>query len=146
MLPSYLIAADVVAIVHAAYVTFVIGGLALILIGIARGWEWVRGPWFRIAHLLAIVMVCAQWFAGIACPLTVLENRLREMAGGSGYPHNFVGYWADWLIFYDLPRWVFSVAYTTFALTVAGVFIIAPPRRSAGSKVAGRLDCQRRSQ
>jgi multisubunit Na+/H+ antiporter MnhB subunit len=138
MLLSYLIAADVVAIVHAAYVTFVIGGLALILIGIARGWEWVRGPWFRVAHLAAIVIVCAQWFAGMTCPLTELENRLREMAGGTGYPHNFVGYWVDWLIFYDLPRWVFSVAYTTFALIVAGALIIAPPRRLAQQTPAAK--------
>jgi len=127
MVAAYLILADTVAIVHAVYVLFVIGGLGLILIGIARKWEWVRSFWFRLAHLAAIGLVCVQWLVGAACPLTVLENRLREMGGGTAYSHDFVAYWVDWLIFYDLPPWVFSVAYTAFGALIAAVFITAPP-------------------
>jgi len=46
--------ADVVLVVHFAFVLFVVGGLALIWIGGAAGWQWVRGFWFRAAHLAAI--------------------------------------------------------------------------------------------
>jgi Protein of Unknown function (DUF2784) len=74
------------------------------------------------------VLVCIQWLAGIQCPLTILENHLRAAGGGIVYPHDFLGYWADRLVFYDLPSWIFSVAYIGFALAVAGVFIIAPPQ------------------
>jgi hypothetical protein len=35
---------------------------------------------------------------------------------------------ADRLVFYNLPGWIFSVAYLWFALAVAAVFIIAPPQ------------------
>jgi uncharacterized protein DUF2784 len=128
MLSFYLITADLVAIVHFGYVLFVVAGMALILIGIARGWEWVRGFWFRAAHVASIVVVCAQWFAGIPCVLTLLENRLRAAGGGSVYAHDFLGYWADRLVFYDLPPWVFSLAYTTFALSIVVSFVAAPPR------------------
>jgi len=125
---AYLILADLVAVVHAAYVLFVVVGLILIVAGIARGWEWIRGFRFRLAHLLAIAIVCAQWFAGVACPLTVLENRLREMGGATGYSHDFVAYWVDWLIFYDLPSWVFTIAYPAVGAAIAALFILAPPR------------------
>lgn len=130
-MPSlYLIAADIVAIVHLGYVLFVVAGMALIVAGIARGWEWVRDVRFRIAHLAAIVLVCVEWLAGIQCPLTILENRLCAAGGAIVYSHDFFGYWADRLVFYDLPPWIFSVAYIGFALAVAGVFIIAPPQWS----------------
>ena len=125
---AYLILADLVAIVHAAYVLFVVIGLVLIVAGIATGWQWVRGFWFRAAHLLAIAIVCAQWLARVACPLTILENRLREMGGASGYTHDFVAYWVDWLIFYNLPPWVFTVAYPACGIVIAAPFVIAPPR------------------
>jgi len=128
MLVAYLILADTVAIIHAVYVLFVVGGLGVILTGIARRWEWVRNFWFRVAHLGAIGLVCVQWFVGVACPLTTLENRLREMGGGMPYPHDFVAYWVDWLIFYNLPNWVFTVAYPAVGVLIAALFILAPPR------------------
>ncbi|MGH8640305.1 MAG: DUF2784 family protein, partial [Burkholderiales bacterium] len=43
--------ADLILIVHFLFVAFVVGGLALIWIGAAAGWEWVRNFWFRVAHL-----------------------------------------------------------------------------------------------
>lgn len=125
---AYRILADLVAILHAAIVLFVTVGFVLIFIGIARGWEWIRGFRFRIAHLLAITIVCGQWLAGLQCPLTVLENRLREAGGATGYRHDFVAYWVDWLIFYNLPSWVFTTAYFAFGLVIAAGFVIAPPR------------------
>ncbi|MGO9058341.1 MAG: DUF2784 domain-containing protein [Candidatus Binataceae bacterium] len=137
---AYLILADLVAIVHAAYVLFVLIGLVLIVAGIAKGWQWVRGFWFRVAHLLAIAIVCAQWLARVACPLTILENRLREMGGATGYAHDFVAYWVDWLIFYNLPPWIFTVAYPGLGVVIAALFIIAPPRWP----YRDRLSCTRR--
>lgn len=128
MLIAYLVLANLIAIVHAGYVLFVVVGLLLILAGIAGGWEWVREFWFRVAHLIAIAMVCIQWLARVACPLTVLKDRLREMGGSTGYSHDFVGYWVDWLIFYDLPPIVFTVAYPACGLIIAALFILAPPR------------------
>ena len=124
----YFILADLVAIVHAAYVLFVIIGFVLILAGIARGWDWVRDFRFRVGHLAAIAIVCVLWLTGIACPLTLLENRLREIDGSTGYSHDFIAYWVDWLVFYDLPSWVFTVAYSAFALANAALFVVAPPR------------------
>jgi len=62
------------------------------------------------------------------CPLTSFEDWMRERGGASRYPGDFVGYWAHRLIFYDLPPWVFAIAYLTFAAVVAITFVLTPPR------------------
>lgn len=119
--------ADLVLLFHAAYVAYVVFGMALILIGIALDWIWVRNFWFRIIHLVAIMLVVAESMLGVQCPLTVLKNSLRHSAGQSGYATGCVAHWVQPLIFFDFPQWVFTVAYVLFALLVAAVFFLAPP-------------------
>ncbi len=48
--------------------------------------------WWRIAwlHVPAFVWGAAIEFGGWICPLTPLENRLREMSGEGGYAGGFV--------------------------------------------------------
>ena len=56
----YRLLADLILLLHSSFVVFVIVGLVCVLIGGVRGWRWVRNPWFRWAHLLAIGIVVAQ--------------------------------------------------------------------------------------
>jgi hypothetical protein len=120
--------ADMTVVVHAAYVSFVVFGLALILIGVARGWSWIRNPWFRAIHLLAIGIVVGESLAGIPCPLTVWEGQLREIAGQASYHGDFIGHWVHKLIFYRAAPWVFTLMYVLFGLAVLAAFVLAPPR------------------
>jgi hypothetical protein len=116
--------ADVVLVVHFAFVLFVVGGFALILAGAALGWRWVRNRAFRYAHLAAIVFVAAEALVGVACPLTVWEDFLRRAApDGPG----FVARWVSRLLYYDLPDWVFATAYVVFASAVAVTLWLVPP-------------------
>jgi uncharacterized protein DUF2784 len=124
----YLLLADAVVVFHAAYVAFVTIGFVLIAIGIAMRWEWVRAFWFRVAHLGAIALVCAESLMGAACPLTALKGRLRAIGGEASQSQDFIGYWVDRLIFYNFPSWVFTVAYVVFGILVTIVFVLAPPR------------------
>jgi hypothetical protein len=117
--------ADFILIVHFLFVAFVVGGLALIWTGAALGWAWARNFWFRVAHLAAIVFVAAEALAGVWCPLTVWEAALRGQHTGK----SFVAYWVHRVMFYDLPEWVFTIAYVTFALVVAGTLWLIPPVR-----------------
>jgi|SRR5215475_7779315 len=119
--------ADLVVLIHAAYVAFVIVGMAMILVGAARGWRWVRNFWFRTAHLASIVFVFAEAVVGISCPLTVMENMLRVQGGEGAYPGDFVPYWTHRLIFYDWPAGVFFALYSGFAIAVAAAFVAIPP-------------------
>jgi hypothetical protein len=124
----YRIVADLVVIVHFSYIAFVVFGMLAILVGIGMGWAWVRNPWFRIAHLVAIAIVAIQALAGVVCPLTTLEKGLRLRAGQASYPGAFIGYWAHRLTFYQAPPWVFTLCYTLFGVAVLGTFALAPPR------------------
>ncbi|MEK7819876.1 MAG: DUF2784 domain-containing protein [Pseudomonadota bacterium] len=121
--------ADAVGLVHAAVVLFVVGGLALIGAGWARGWRWTRGISFRLAHLLAVAVVVLQTWLGQLCPLTLWENSLRQLARQEGVGESFVAHWLERLLYWRFPSWVFLAAYTVFGALVLATLIGYPPRR-----------------
>ena len=127
------VAADAVLGLHAAFVLFVVVGQALIVIGWWRGWRWTRCPWFRVTHLAAIGFVMLETWLGIPCPLTLLENELRERAGQM-YQTSFVAHWAQELLYYSAPAWTFTTLYTVFAFVVVACFVLYPPQRNPGCK------------
>lgn len=128
MLP-YRLLADAVLLLHFGVVVFVVAGLAAIVFGNLRGWRWVNGLWFRLAHLGAIGVVIVQSWLGRLCPLTVLESWLREQAGGAAYDRSFVEHWVQRVLFHEAPFWVFTVAYSAFGLLVLAAWWRFPPRR-----------------
>lgn len=125
--------ADTVLAIHFLFVLFVVGGLLATWLGAALGWGWVRNPRFRIAHLVAILFVTAESLIGVACPLTVWENLLRK---ASPYESSFMQHWVGRLLYYDLPEWVFTLAYVFFALlVVATLWLVRPQRSSRKSRI-----------
>ena len=130
---GYRLLADLVVAVHSGYVAFVLVGQILILVGVWRGWRWVRNCWFRVAHLVAISIVALEAAFDVACPLTTWEQRLREWGGDPSRGGTFVGNLIHDLIFIDAPPWAFTVAYVAFALLVIATFVLAPPRRRTSS-------------
>lgn len=77
---AYGIAADLVVLLHFAFILFVVlGGLLLL--------KWPRLAWL---HLPAALWGALIEFTGWICPLTPLENWLREIGGASGYSGGFV--------------------------------------------------------
>ena len=134
---AYALLADVVAVFHGAYIAFVVGGFALIVVGVVERWRWTRAFWFRVAHFAAIVFVCAEQIARRACPLTTLESRLRMAGGEVEYSRDFVGYWVDRLIFWDYSPRFFSVVYVVFGLLIAVAFVLAPPKLPRWKRRAG---------
>ena len=125
----YRLLADLVLTVHFGIVAFVVGGLVLVVVGNLRGWRFVTGWGFRLAHVAAIAVVVAQAWLGVACPLTTLESALRENAGEAGYETSFIEHWLTAILFYEAPPWVFTAAYTLFGLVVAAAWWRYPPRR-----------------
>ena len=76
----YSVLADVVLVLHVAFVVFVAFGALLVL-------RWPRIAW---VHLPAAVWGVAIEVGGWICPLTPLENRLRDLAGDSTYRGDFI--------------------------------------------------------
>lgn len=115
--------ADAVLIVHFLYVLFVVGSLPLIWIGAWLKLNFVKNNGFRFTHLAAILFVVGESLAGISCPLTILENQLRQVETEG----SFIQHWLHQIIFYNFPESVLTVIYILFALLVAATFKFVPP-------------------
>jgi hypothetical protein len=74
------ILADLVLLLHFAFILFVVAGGLLAL----------RWRWAPLIHLPAAVWGVFIELSGGTCPLTPLENALRRTAGSSGYSGGFV--------------------------------------------------------
>jgi Protein of Unknown function (DUF2784) len=105
---TWRVLADAVLALHFAFIAFVVlGGLTVL--------RWPRLAWL---HLPA-----AAWGAGIAfiggiCPLTPLENHLRELGGESGYSGGFIQHYLTWLIYPSGLTRTIQVALGVFAVAV----------------------------
>jgi hypothetical protein len=104
----YTLLADLVLLLHATFIAFVVLGGLLVL------WR-TRVAWLHIP--------CAAWgalieFRGWICPLTYLENDLRVAAGSAGYAGDFIGHYLAPLVY---PAGLTPT--TQFLLGLAVVFI-----------------------
>ena len=123
-----ILAADGVLLLQVLVVMFNVFGLIFIFIGNVLKWSWVRNPWFRLLHLLAIsVVVLLAWLNSI-CPLTSIEMVLRTRAGDVAYSGSFISHWLEGILYYQAPPWVFIVAYTIFGLMVVVSWFLIRPR------------------
>jgi uncharacterized protein DUF2784 len=72
--------ADLVLVVHLAFVLFVVLGGLLV----------VRWPWLAWLHIPAAIWGVLIEYTGWICPLTPLENSLRVKGGEAGYAGGFI--------------------------------------------------------
>lgn len=123
--------ANAVLIVHIGFILFVVVGLLLVVVGGIRKWDWVRNLWFRLLHVSAIAVVAAESWLGVTCPLTKLENQLRQSAGQIVSSDDFIAFWVRRLFFFQFPPWVFTICYScVFALVLGSWLLVSPRSRS----------------
>jgi hypothetical protein len=77
---AYSLLADIVLVLHLAFILFVVLGGLLVL----------RYPLLAIAHIPAALWGAVIELTGGVCPLTPLEKRLRDLAGEKGYEGDFI--------------------------------------------------------
>ena len=104
--PLYQLLADLVVLVNVVFVIFaVLGGL---LVARWQGLAWI--------HLPAVIWATIVELFGWVCPLTPLENWLRQRAGERGYG-------ADFIARYILPA-LYPVELTREVQIALGAFVI----------------------
>jgi len=113
-----------VLVVHGLIIAFNITGLLLIPLGAWRRWAWVHGFYWRLLHLLSLTAVVVQALAGRACFLTLWQVQLSDRAG----TQPMTASWINHLIYWQLPLWVFAVAYVLVWLYVLVLWWWVPPR------------------
>lgn len=83
------IAADLVLLTHLGFVLFAIFGGLLVL------WR----PWLAWLHLPAALWGILIELFGWVCPLTPLENQLRQAAGETAYHRGFIEHYIVSLLY-----------------------------------------------
>lgn len=81
--------ADLVLLVHLAFVVFVVAGGCLLF-------RWPRLAWL---HVPAVAWGAFTELAGVVCPLTPLENALRARAGQPGFAGDFIGHYVTAVLY-----------------------------------------------
>ncbi len=85
----YRLYADLILIIHLAFIIFVMLGGFLVL----------RRPRLMWLHLPAVVWGALSEFLGVLCPLTPMETTLRELGGGTGYEGDFIEHYITAVIY-----------------------------------------------
>jgi hypothetical protein len=102
--------AELVLVLHAMFIVFVLFGGLLAL-------RWRRLPWLHQPCVLwSIVVELSGWI----CPLTPLENHFRQAAGARGYSGGFIEHYLLPLVY---PPGLTPGVQALFAAIVAGVNI-----------------------
>ena len=129
---TWSLAANAVALLHLAFVLFVVFGGLLVL-------RWPRLIW---AHAPAAVWGVMIEFAGWYCPLTTWENTLLRRAGEAGYSSGFIEHYIFALIYPDGLTRAMQIGLGLFVLVVNVAvyarFFSARSGRRGGWSVAGR--------
>ncbi|HET8655184.1 MAG TPA: DUF2784 domain-containing protein [Longimicrobiaceae bacterium] len=86
---SYRVLADVVLLVHLAFILFVVLGGVLVL-------RWRELVWL---HVPAAVWGVLVELLHLSCPLTPLEDHLRRLGGEAGYSGGFVEHYVTSIVY-----------------------------------------------
>jgi Protein of Unknown function (DUF2784) len=102
----YRLLADVVLVVHLAFIAF-------LAVGALLAWRW---PWLVRVHLPVAIWGAAIVTIGFTCPLTPLEKSLRRHAGGDAYEGGFIEHY--------LTGIVYPAGYLALARAVVAALIV----------------------
>lgn len=118
----YLFLADLLVLLHLAFVVFVVLGIFLVL----------RSPRLTWIHLPSALWGVLIEFAGWGCPLTPLENRFRRLGGGADYAGGFLEHYLLPILYPQaLTRQVqIALGMLVLILNATGYFILWRRRAS----------------
>jgi len=87
----YRLLADLVLLVHLAFIVFVVFGGLLV----------VRRPLVAWLHIPAVIWGAYIEFFDGPCPLTPMENHFRRLGGQAGYSGGFIEHYVTAIIYPD---------------------------------------------
>ena len=105
---SFGLLANLLLLVHGAFVLFVIAGGLLVL-------RWPRWAWL---HLPSVVWGAVIEFVGFVCPLTPLEQAWRSAAGSGSYQGGFIEHYVTAALY---PRGLTRLVQIGLGCLVLGV-------------------------
>lgn len=133
---SFRLLADGVVVLHLLFIGFVIFGGLLVL----------RWPRLALAHVPAACWGALIELSGWICPLTPLENSLRQAAGDAGYGGGFIEHYLLPIIYpAELTRGLQLVLAAGVIIVNLGVYGWLLYRRRRSRSAAGKTGSRSRS-
>ena len=135
--------ADIVLTIHLLWIVFMLAiflltAIAFVRIDISkensmRSIRFINRWFLRTFHLAGIVYVGSLAAMGKYCPLTTLENYLREKSGLSPlYQDSFIAYYLEKIVYPSVPPMVIIVPTIIVALVTLLAYVIHPPEKITG--------------
>lgn len=136
----YKILADLVVLIHFAWILFMLWGFILTVCSTTSIYvlpaakdrsraffdRWI----FRTIHLGGIVYVAILTVLGKYCPLTILENNLRQQYDTElTYPGSFVVHYIERIVYPEANFLLFVIPTIIIVVFTALMFIIRPPTK-----------------
>ena len=134
----YKILADIVVLIHFAWILYMLWGFILTICGsisiyvlrrTKERWRTFFDRWiFRTIHLGGIVYVTIMTVLGENCPLTIMENGLREHYDTElTYHGSFVVHYIEKIVYPEANFLFFLIPTIIIAVFTVVMFIIRPP-------------------
>jgi hypothetical protein len=118
--------ADVVLVVHLAYLAFLPTGGFL-------AWRWPKIlPW----HIVAVAVGLVSITVGFDCPLTSWEQSLRRHGGQRAYTNGFVDHYLTGHVYPHGDAWVVQAL---FALCIVVSYVGLALRRRSARRTVGSV-------
>jgi hypothetical protein len=120
--------ADLVLAFHFTFIVFAVLGGLLVL------WK----PWVAWLHVPSVLWAGYVNLFGQVCPLTLLENRFRHLAGQAGYEGGFIQHYLTPLVYPGVmpERWGLVSGYSVLIWNVLIYTLVVTQRRRGPLRAA----------
>ena len=98
---------EIVLLFHFCIFLFIILSFFLIPFGYYQKWEWVKNKYYRLIHLVLMGIILIETILGFMCPLTILENYLRNDIGVDNNLTQII----HQIMYWNLPNYQFIILY-----------------------------------
>ena len=98
---------EIVLLFHFCIFLFMVLSFFLIPLGYNQKWEWVKNRYYRLIHLILMGIIFIETILGFMCPLTILENFLRNDIK----INNKITQIIHQIMYWDLPTYQFIILY-----------------------------------
>ena len=98
---------EIVLLFHFCIFLFMILSFFLIPLGYSQKWECVKNKYYWLIHLVLMGIIFIETILGFMCPLTILENFLRNDIE----INNKITQIIHQIMYWDLPTYQFIILY-----------------------------------
>ena len=117
------IIADFILIIHFVIVAFITMGFFFIPICYKFKNHLAHNKRVRVIHIALMGFVTAESILGLTCPLTTIEQTLRNQF----HSKTFINYWITKIIYWDFPSLFFLIIYCLFFFGACLLWKVYPP-------------------